>query len=542
MRDATPLWRKPANVEALKASGDLDVDFDRIVREGYESLTPEDYYRLKTWGVCSQNREGVHMMRIRVPGGVSSAAQLERIADVAAANADGTLHVTTRTNVELHGVPTPKLLDVMEALHDAGLTTRSACGHTVRNVLGCAAAGICAEEVLDTRPWVREVHELVVRRAAELNARLPRRLNISFAGCGACARHAQVNDIGFVAVAGPGREPGFAVWVAGSTATSPRAAFPLCAYVPVMHAVAVVEAIVDVYAAHGFRDRPAKARLKFLVEEWGIERFRDVFAARFEELTGEAPVFGEPAMPAEPETPADAAVLAQRQPGRFRVRVRIPLGDLTPAQARTLASLAREEGDGNVRFTPEQNAEIAWVPDARIARVLATLSSAGMASFGAGDVSDVRACPGTTHCVLAVSDSQDAARRIGDAFRADPPADEAVRRMRVHVSGCPNSCAQHQASDVGLAGCKAKFSGEVREAYQVFVGGRLGRRVRMGTRIGRVDAAHADAAVRAVTELYLSERTDGEELADVVERLGPNAVAARLGERLPDGFVYESEA
>ncbi len=535
MTKTRALWQQKPDIEALKATGDLEVDFDRIVREGYESLTGEDYYRLKTWGVCSQNQQGVHMMRIRIPGGVASAEQLDRVAELAESCADGTIHLTTRTNVELHGVPTTRLLEVMESLHEVGLSTRAACGHTIRNVLGCPAAGICSEEVLDTRPWVLETHEAVVKRAADYNTRLPRRLNVSFAGCGDCARHAQVNDIGFVAVPGEGREPGFAVWVAGSLATSPRVSHTLCAHVRAEHTVAVMDAIIDIYSEHGFRDN--RARLKYLVEAWGIERFREAFADRFEVITGERPVFGEPSMPADPDTSTDAAVLAQRQPGRFRVRVAVTLGDLTPAQVRVLASLSREEGDGNVRFTPEQNAEIAWVAEERIARVLSALSSAGLAAFGAGDISDVRACPGTTHCVLAVSDSQGAARRIGDFFRSHPPEDDAVRKMRIHISGCPNSCAQHQASDIGFAGCRVKVGGRVCEGYQLFVGGRLGRRVRMADRVGRFDAEAAEDVVRELVGFYLAERQELEELADLVERIGPRAVAGHLYEQLPHAFV-----
>jgi sulfite reductase beta subunit-like hemoprotein len=529
------LWQHRPDVESLKAARDLDVDFDRIVREGYDALTGEDYYRLKMYGVCGQNTEGVHMMRIRIPGGIATAAQLERIASLADEHADSTLHVTTRTNIELHGVETSRLLAVMEGLHDVGLTTRAACGHTIRNVLGCPAAGICAEEVLDTRPWVQLVHDAVVARAADHIARLPRRLNISFGGCGDCARHAQVNDIGFVAVPGPGREPGFAVWVAGSLATNPKASLLLCSYVPAAQAVNVVEAIIDIYAEHGFRDN--RGRLKYLVEDWGIERFRDVFADRYEELAGERPVCGEPAMPDDPDRSSTAAVLPQRQPGRFRVRVGVPLGDLTPEQIRTLAALSTEDGDGAVRFTPEQNAEIAWVAEDRIARVLAVLSSCGLASFGAGDVSDVRACPGTQHCVLAVTDSPGIAREIGDAFRASPPDDEAVKRMRIHVSGCPNSCAQHQASDIGLAGCRVKVGGEISEGYQLFVGGRLGRRVRMADRIGRLPADQTTDAIRALLDFYLAQRIDDEELADVVERVRPEAVATFVAARLPGVFV-----
>jgi sulfite reductase beta subunit-like hemoprotein len=529
------LWQQRPDVEALKAAGDLTPDFDRIVREGYESLTGDDYYRLKMWGVCGQNTEGVHMMRIRIPGGVATTTQLDKIAGLAQGIADDTIHLTTRTNLELHGVPTSRLLDVMEALHDVGLSTRAACGHTIRNVLGCAAAGICAEEVLDTRQWVQEVHDTVVRRAEDHCARLPRRLNISFGGCGDCSRHAQVNDIGFVAVPGPGREPGFSIWIAGSLATNPRVSHLLCSYVPAHHAVNVVEAIIDIYAEHGFRDN--RGRLKYLVEHWGIERFREAFADRFEALAGERPVFGEPAMPDDSAAASTAAVLPQRQPGRFRVRVAVPLGDLTPDQLRLLAALALHEGDGRVRFTPEQNAEIAWVAEERIARVLSELSSVGLATFGAGDVSDVRACPGTNTCVLAVSDSVGIAREISESFRAAPPDDDIVTRMRVHVSGCANSCAQHQASDFGLAGCRVKVDGEIKEGYQLFIGGRLGSRVRMADRIGRLPADVTTDAIRALVDFYVECRTDGEELADVVERVRPDVFAQFLAERLPGVFI-----
>jgi ferredoxin-nitrite reductase len=293
--------------------------------------------------------------------------------------------------------------------------------------------------------------------------------------------------------------------------------------------------VIDIYSEHGFRDN--RARLKYLIEAWGIERFREAFAERFEALSGERPIFGEPVSPPERDAQVDAAILAQRQPGLFRVRVAVPLGDLTCSQLRALASIATEEGDGLVRFSPEQNAEIAWVAEDRIARVLSALSAAGLAAFGAGDISDVRACPGTTHCVLAVSDAQGAARRIGDVFRGSPPEDDAVRRMRIHISGCPNSCAQHQASDIGFAGCRVKVGGQIREGYQLFVGGRLGVRVRMADRIGRFDAAASEDVVRALVGFYIGERRDDEEFADVVERLRPQAVAAHLAACLPDAFV-----
>ena len=530
------VWGQKVDVDALKAADDVTPDLDRIVREGFESITPSDYYRLKTMGVCSQNVVGAHMIRIRIPHGIANRDQLHRVAELAERYGDGTVHLTTRTNLELHRVPTPKLLEVLEALHEVGLTTRASCGHTVRNVLGCQAAGICAHEVFDTRPYVRAAHELVVAKAADHCVRLPRRLNVSFGGCGSCARHAQVNDVGFVATCHPTLGDGFAVWVAGSLGSQGRFSHPLCTFVRAEHALDVIEVVIDLYTEHGLRDQPAKARLKFLVEDWGIERFRDAFRSAFEARTGTQPVLGEATLPEHAcAEPAGTGVLPQRQAGRFRVRVRVPLGDLSPDQLRRLADLAVDDADGLVRLTPEQNAELAWIREERIGRVLAELSSAGLGSFGTGDISDVRACPGTQHCVLAVSDSPAAAALISSSFSSDPIDEEIVRRMRVHISGCANSCAQHQASDIGFAGCKVKIDGVVGEGFQVFVGGRLGRRVRMADRIGRVHIGAVDDTVRAIVDAFTTERTDDEELADVVERLGSRAFAASVTERLGSG-------
>ncbi|MGH2768299.1 MAG: hypothetical protein ACRDIF_05000, partial [Actinomycetota bacterium] len=358
-----PIWKQKINVEEVKREG-LEVDLTRIQLEGYESLTPEDFYRLKTWGICSQRTPGYHMIRIRIPGGPISVAQLRGVAELSAQYADGAAHITSRQNLELHYVPTGNLPKVLEGLGRLGLTTRSACGHCVRNIVGCTKAGICADEVFDIRPTVEAIHKFYLARSSHYNSRLPRRLNVYVAGCAACMSDAQINDLGFVATR-RGGEPGFQFWCGGSLASNPRLSHLLFGFVPIEEALAVTEAVSDVYCAHGFRDRPSKARLKHLIEEWGVERFAATVMERLREIrpgtrvarNGLLPVLGPDRRPAG----GHSGVSPQRQPGFVRIEARVRLGDLDGFQMKTLATLAEAYGDGYIYLTIQQNAELHWV-------------------------------------------------------------------------------------------------------------------------------------------------------------------------------------
>ncbi|MGH2727896.1 MAG: hypothetical protein ACRDKS_13070, partial [Actinomycetota bacterium] len=364
-RAAPPLWKQKIDVEQVKAEG-LDVDLERLEREGYEALTAEEFYRLKTWGVCSQRTPGLHMIRIRVPGGRLTTDQLRGIRALSLAVADGDAHITTRQNLELHSVPSPLVRRALDSVEALGLTTRSACGHAVRNIVGCTLAGICADESFDTTATVRALHDFFLSRAAHYNARLPRRINVSVAGCARCMSHAQINDVGFVAVRRES-ESGFQLWCAGSLASSPMLAHLIFGFVPEDEAVDLAHAVADVYCAHGFRDRPAKARMKYLLAEWGEERFAEAVLERLCQIRPEARTAragSPPVLGADRRRPNEhRGVFSQRQPGFVRVEARVPLGDVNPEQMETLADLADAHGDGTVWLTREQNAELHWIPD-----------------------------------------------------------------------------------------------------------------------------------------------------------------------------------
>lgn len=517
-----PLWQRKIDVERVKREG-LDVDLDRLEREGYESLTPEEFYRLKTWGVCSQRTPGLHMIRIRIPGGRIGSGQLEGIAALSAEFADGCTHITTRQNLEMHSVPSCNVRRALEGIAWLGLTTRSACGHAVRNIVGCTLAGICADEVLDTRPTVQALHEFYLSRAASYNARLPRRLNVYVAGCASCMAHAQVNDLGFVAVR-RADEVGFQLWCAGSLASNPRLAHLLFGFVPLEEVVAVAEAVTDVYCAHGFRDRAAKARLKFLVEEWGADRFAGVVLERLREIrpaartrrSGMLAVLGPDRRPRG----GHGGVFPQRQPGYARVEARVPLGDLDGAQMDVLAALAGAYGDGAVSLTRQQNAELHWVRQEHAPAVTGALEAAGLRPRGAGSLVDVQVCAGTEWCVWGVGDSRGLARDLEGSLAELVEADPDAEPLRVHISGCSHGCAQHQAADVGLAAVSVRDGEGAGEGFEVYGGGRLGRDPVAARRLGKVPLAETSETVVELLSAYLRERAPGEDLAAFLERTG----------------------
>ncbi|MDB5113608.1 MAG: hypothetical protein JWL78_678 [Chloroflexi bacterium] len=521
------LWQQKIDVDRVKREG-LDVDLDRLEREGYASLTSEEFYRLKTWGVCSQRTPGLHMVRVRVPGGRIEAGRLRAVAALSERLADGEAHITTRQNLELHSVPSRKVRQVLEGVVALGLTTRSACGHTVRNIVGCSRSGICAAEPFETRPTVVAIHDFFFRNAARYNSSLPRRLNVYVAGCDGCMCHAQVNDLGFVATTREGA-PGFQLWLGGSLASSPRLAHLLFDFVPADEVLAVTEAVADTYCANGFRDRPAKARLKFLIEEWGGERFTAAVLERLRELRPEtgvsagttAEVMGGDRRPLG----AHAGVAPQRQEGLFMVEAHVPLGDLTGWQVETLAGLATEFGDGALYLTKEQNVELHDVDAGDLDRVCDALAAVGLPARGAGSLVDVQVCAGSEWCVWGVGDSRGLARTMERELAPLVESEAGAEPLRVHISGCSHGCAQHAAADVGLSAVAMRDADRnLIDGYEMFVGGRLGHDPVTARRVGRVLGERAGVATTGIIARYLRERLPGEAMPDFVERVGKESL------------------
>lgn len=519
------------DIPAAKRAG-LRVDLERLAAEGDGWLTPEDRYALKTHGVCTQLQDGVFMARVRVPGGVAPTEQLRGLGRLAARHAADWLHLTTRQNVELHWVEARHVPLLLADLARIGLSTRSACGHTLRNVMCSEDAGVGLDEPFDCLPDARLVSDAVVARSAELNCQLPSRLNIALGGSPRCREDALVNDLGLVSKVVDG-VPGYELWVGGSLGKAPSLAVLLHPFVPRIDALPAVEALIDVFVAHGRFEEPAKARLKVLVQDLGADRFRSLWQAAFDEARRRP-------HPAPPEVEvldeADrAAVLTevppggwtagvrpQRTPGLASVTIDLPLGDTCAAELDLVCDLADRHADGHVTLTRDQNLTFRNVPLAAVATIRAALAERGVHLLGEGRTAQIRACTGASVCALGITDSPGAGRALaGNAVLSRNAA------LRVFVSGCPNSCAQHQIGDIGLAGSKVRVGGRTVDGYQVYLGADLARR-EVGEVVGRVAATDLDAAVTAVVGTWEALRHPGEGLGAFARRLGLDALSAQV--------------
>jgi sulfite reductase beta subunit-like hemoprotein len=526
------------NVPAAKRAG-LLVDLDRLAAEGVGWLTPEDRYALKTYGVCAQVQSEAFMMRVRIVGGRITPVQAFAVADLVDEHGHGWVHLSTRQNIELHHVAPSSVTDVLAGVEACGLTNRSACGHTLRNVMSCPDAGVGLDEPFDCLPDALAASEAIVARSAELNCVLPSRINMAFGGCPSCAEHARINDAGFESRIEQG-EAGYRLWAAGSLGVAPSLAVPLLSFVARRHVLAAAEALIETFVEHGDLDNPKQGRLKFVVQAMGETAFRSAFLERYNERRAAtdyepAPVaVHEPIDISEvlrhvPDGGWSSSVRPQRTPGLAMVTVRIPLGDLTGDELRNVAGLARF-GDGHLYLTRNQNLMFRDVPVSLVADLRRAVATVGLALEGADGAGDVRACTGSAVCALAITASPDTGRRLLGSAGLERNAP-----LRVHVSGCPNSCAQHQASDLGLAGGKVRINGATRLGYTVFAGADVARG-RIGTSVGRVADEDVESVVDGLIGVWEVLRHPGERLGDTLERIGPDAFAAHVAS-IATGFA-----
>lgn len=546
-------WADPAEVDT----------FDRFLRRFWQGdIAPEEFKRFRLQhGVYGQRQEGLHMVRVKIPWGGLTARQVECLAELAEASPRGVGHLTTRQNMQFHFVKPEDLTATLSRLAGAGLTTREACGNTVRNVVACPHAGVAPEEPFDVTPYAEATARFLLRNP--MNQNLPRKFKISFSGCRDLCGLAPIQDIG--AVAALRREDGntrrgFRLYVGGGLGASPQVAQLLEDFTPADELLPTIAAIVRVFDRTGNRDNRNLARLKFVIRKVGLEAFRDLVLKEREGLravlAGKFPpveIPPEPRRPAPP--PADPAgapnghpefgrwwatnVRPQRQAGYSMVNVRLVLGDVTGPQLRLIAFLAREFADGWVRTTNQQNILLRWIPTARLAAVYRLLRGAGLAAPSAERLADVTACPGADTCQLGITSSRGLALAIGEIFEDGYAslADEAG--IRIKISGCPNSCGHHHIAAIGFSGGSKVFDGRQVPTYQVFLGAALEPD---GTRYARpavrVPARNAPALVGRLLDLYRAERREAERFEAFVERVG----LARLREAVKDLTDLPSQA
>jgi sulfite reductase (NADPH) hemoprotein beta-component len=528
-------------------------------------------------GTYGQRQDDMQMLRVKIPQGVLTGDQLRALAEVGERWSRGFGHITTRQNVQFHFVKLPDVELAMQHLAAAGLTTREACGNSVRNITSCVYAGVAADEPFDVTPYAEALTRHLLRHP--LGSGLPRKFKIAFEGCGADHVVLGIHDIGWQARIVDGVR-GFRVTAAGGTATLCRTGQVLAEFVPARDMLRVAEAVLEVFRDHGDYKHRQRNRLKFLIKELGWERFTELFWQRFESsrapLTfeagelpaGEQPAGEPPAAETAPDWPhaappcvADIEALlaaerlhgpgvhptrhtsrdwerwrhtnvsAQKQSGYSWVTLTVPLGDLTSAQFRVLADLAQAYGDGTVRTTADQNVVLRWVPTAELAALYDRLVAAGLGLADANTIADVTSCPGADSCKLAVTQSRGLGRLLGDFLRSRPDLVALAPDVQIKMSGCPNGCGRHHIAGIGFQGSVRKIGGEAVPQYFLMVGGGVDAGgARFGRLAAKLPARRVPQALERLLRLYAAEREAGETGTDFFARVEVERVKAEVAD------------
>lgn len=467
-------------------------------------------------GLAEQREQGTYMVRLRLPAGVVLPQQLRVLAEVSSRYGDGVLHLTTRQNLQVHGVPLASVPDAVAALRAADLCSRAAGGNAVRSVTACVRSGVCPDEVFDTAPYAVALTEFLL--ADPRSWQLPRKYKLACSGCGRDCGGATVADIGLVAAERDGVR-GFAVYAAGGLGARPAPAQLFEEFFPAAEIHLLAEAVKRVFHQHGNRENRAHARIRFLVEDLGLARFRELVYGELEGLRAEAPVAPEvrplpqPGLPDDQGAPAVAGpefaawrtanVSPQAQPGRYLVTVPFALGMLPVAQAEALAAIAAEYGEGLLWATPEQNALLRWVAEADLPALQGRLEDAGLAVALPPVLRSLAVCTGAATCRPGLLRSRGLAEAVAARLQGSGLDLAACGELSLKISGCPNSCGRQQLADIGLAGGSRKVGERPVPHYTVYLGGKLGvGETRFGEKWGVLPARAVPAFVEGLLALY----------------------------------------
>jgi sulfite reductase (ferredoxin) len=498
------------------------------------------------------------MQRIKIPFGGLNARQLEVLAELAEEYSDGIAHVTTRQDFQLHFVHIEDTPSLMRRLAAAGITTREACGNTVRNVTACPYAGICRDQAFDVTPYAKALAYFLLGHPDAQN--FGRKFKVAFSGCRdeACGL-ARMHDIGAVAVTREQNgsiQRGFEVYVGGGLGTVPYQAKLFEEFLPAEELLPTAQAIGRVFARLGEKKNRNTARMKFLIVKLGMEEFKRLVREeraslpddprwtaylkdidQFQETPLKPPALLQLSRPGPEgfEEWRRTNVYRQRQAGYATVTVALPLGDITATQLRRLADLARKYVKETIRTTVEQNIVLRWVSEADLPSLYEELRDAGLHTPGAGTIVDIAACPGTDTCKLGIASSRGLAGELRMRLAEKSAAmDDAIRNLHIKISGCFNSCGQHHIADLGFYGVSRNKNGYSVPHFQVVLGGQWTENAgNYGLAIGAVPSKRIPETVDRITARYLVERTSGESFQAFVKRIG-KAECKRMLEDLAD--------
>jgi sulfite reductase beta subunit-like hemoprotein len=583
----------------LSFADETDIDEFVAVLARFEraEIGPDEWrvFRLVR-GTYGQRQTGdAQMLRVKIPQGIVTRGQLDALADVAESYSRGFGHVTTRQNVQFHFLKLHDVEPAMRHLAAAGMTTREACGNSVRNITACPYSGVAADEAFDVTPYAEALTRYLLRHP--LSSTLPRKFKIAFEGCPDDHVATGINDIGWNArVENVDGRPvhGFRVTVAGGTSTLCRAGHVLHEFLPAGEMFDVAEAIIRVFHRLGDYQHKQRNRLKFLVRSLGWDGFRAEYERELTELQARGgaslpfdpdrppleaapplledrdvplaqtiaaratatPLIGPGLLPrVEPRLSVQAEDFArwsktnvrpQKQRGRSIVIATTLLGDLTSSQMRLLGELAEVFGDGTLRVTSDQNILFRWVSTADVPAFYRSLAAAGLARPGAGTLADVTSCPGAESCRLAVTQSRGLGKVLADHLQSRPDIVSSLPGLDIKISGCPNGCGQHHVAGIGFQGSLRKVGGQPAPHYFVTIGGGAGEgTTTFGRLAAKVPARRCTEAVERLARLYGDEHAPGESPIAFFRRVDLASAKASLAdlERLapeaasPEDFV-----
>jgi sulfite reductase (ferredoxin) len=437
-------------------------------------------------GVYEERTEGSYMLRVRLPAGGLLPAQMRALASVARAYGSGVLHLTTRQDAQVHGVSLDNIHPALAALGEAGLSTKGGGGNTVRNIIACPDAGVCAREEFDVAPYAVALTEFLL--PDPLSYRMPRKYKIAFSGCPADCGGAMVNDLAFFARTRQGRR-GFSAYVAGGMGANCRVAEPLEDFVPAEEVHYVAEAVKRVFDRHGNRRNKHRARLRYLMADVGPEAFRRLYGEELAALRADGlpplQVRDLPGRRPEPppvaEEPAEGFagwrarnVIAQKDDGYYMVHVPLVLGDIDARAMAGLADVVEAHGEGAARTTQRQNVLLRWVHDDELPGLHRALLAVGLAGSAAPIVRNTVSCAGAATCKLGVCLSRGLSRAVVKKLEESGIDLDALGEMNVQISGCPNCCGRHPLGRIGLYGAARRIGGRLVPHYVVQLGARLG--------------------------------------------------------------------
>jgi sulfite reductase (ferredoxin) len=488
------------------------------------------------------------MVRIKIPFGRLTPEQLEVLCDLAEEYSDNILHITTRQDVQLHFVHIDDTPDLMRRLAAVGITTREACGNSVRNVTACPIAGVCNEETFDVTPYANAITFFLLGHDDAQD--FGRKFKVAFSGCAhnPCGL-TNFHDLGAIAktrVENGVEKRGFGFYVGGGLGSVPYPAALFDEFLPEEELLPVSQAMCRVFGRLGEKENRSRARLKFLVKKLGIDEFRRLvleerqklrpdprwtaFLADLHKLDGQPALKGaELGAGARPEG-FDAwlrtNVQKQRQPGYSVATVKLPLGDLTPKQGRALADLARGFSEDSLRTTVAQNLLFRWVPDAELPKLYAALAAIGLSEAGAETLTDITSCPGTDTCKLGISSSRGLAGELRRRLEVvEEKLDPAAKSLHIKCSGCFNSCGQHHVADLGFLGVSRNVNGRRVPHFQLVVGGELANNGgSFGLAVGAVPSKRVPDLVNRLTQAYVDGKQGDETFLKWVTRVGKKEI------------------